>query len=47
MPSKGKGKSGGGTKKVRDTRTGQYVPAKEAKRRPSTTVTETDKKSRK
>jgi hypothetical protein len=32
---------------VRDTRTGQYVPAKEAKRRPATTVTETDKKRKK
>jgi len=30
-------------KHVRDTRTGRYVDKKEAKRRPSTTVTETDK----
>ena len=32
-------------KNVRDAKTGRYVPAKEAKRRPSTTVTETDKRS--
>ena len=31
-------------KKVRDTRTGRYVKKEEAKRRPATTVTETDKK---
>jgi hypothetical protein len=37
---------GGGTKHVRDTRTGRYVPAKEAKRRPDTTVTETDKQKK-
>jgi hypothetical protein len=30
-------------KHVRDTRTGQYVKKEEAKRRPATTVTETDK----
>jgi len=30
-------------KHVRDTRTGQYVKKEEAKRRPSTTVTERDK----
>ncbi len=28
-------------KRVRDSRTGQFVPAREADRRPSTTVTET------
>ncbi len=31
-------------KVVRDTRSGQFVPAREATRRPSTTVTETIKK---
>jgi len=30
-------------KHVRDTRTGRYVEKEEAKRRPATTVTETDK----
>lgn len=30
-------------KNVRDTKTGQYVPKREATRRPATTVTETDK----
>ncbi len=34
-------------KRVRDARTGQYVPPREAKRRPATTVTETDKPKRK
>ncbi len=29
--------------RVRDARTGQFVPAKEAARRPATTVTETIK----
>lgn len=47
MPSKGKGKGSGGTKRVRDAGTGQYVPAKEAKKRPGSTVTETDKKRKK
>ena len=28
------------SKRVRDARTGQFVPSKEAERRPSTTVTE-------
>ncbi len=32
---------------VRDTRTGHYVPASEAIRRPATTVTETDKPTKK
>lgn len=31
-------------KAVRDARTGQFVPTKEATRRPSTTVTETIKR---
>lgn len=39
----GKGK-GGPITKVRDARTGQYVPKKEAERRPATTVTETEKR---
>lgn len=34
-------------KRVRDTRTGQYVERGEAKRRPATTVTETDKPKKK
>jgi len=33
-------------KHVRDTRTGRYVTPEEAKRRPATTVTETDKKKK-
>ena len=31
------------SKRVRDARTGKFVPMKEAKRRPATTVTETVK----
>lgn len=31
------------SKRVRDARTGQFVPSGEAKRRPATTVTETVK----
>lgn len=31
-------------KNVRDARTGRYVKKSEAKRRPSTTVTETDRR---
>lgn len=34
-------------KHVRDTRTGQYVKPGEAKKRPATTVTETDKVKKK
>ncbi|MFC1511614.1 hypothetical protein ACFL5H_00260 [Candidatus Latescibacterota bacterium] len=33
-------------KRVRDARTGRYVKKEEAKRRPATTVTETDKKKK-
>lgn len=34
-------------KKVRDAKSGQYVDKDQAKKRPSTTVTETDKKKKK
>ena len=34
------------TKRVRDARTGRFVPAKEAKKRPATTVKETIKVGR-
>ena len=41
-------KMGAGTRKAaRDARTGRFVPLKEAKRRPSTTVVETIKPRRK
>lgn len=33
--------------RVRDARTGQFVPRREAERRPATTVTETVKTSKK
>jgi hypothetical protein len=44
MAGKGKGKGSG---KVRSAKTGQYVKKSEAKKHPSTTVTEHDKKKRK
>jgi hypothetical protein len=34
-------------KKVRDAKTGEYVKKDQAKKRPNTTVTETDKKKKK
>lgn len=34
-------------KHVRDAKTGRYVDKEEAKKRPNTTVTETDKKKKK
>ena len=40
------GKKASTTKVGRDARTGQFIPVKEAKRRPSTTVVETIKKSK-
>jgi hypothetical protein len=44
----GKGKSGGGTQKIgRDAKTGQFIPVKEAQKRPGTTVVETIKKKSK
>jgi hypothetical protein len=42
--AKGKGSSkGGGFKVGRDARSGQFIPVKEAERRPSTTTVETIK----
>ena len=43
LPRKGHFVMAKTVKRVRDARTGQYVPKREAERRPSTTVTETDK----
>ena len=34
-------------KKVRDAKTGEYVKSDQAKKRPATTVSETDKKKKK
>ena len=45
LAGRGKGKSGGssGFKVGRDAKSGQFVPVKEAQRRPATTVVETIK----
>ena len=40
-------KSSSGNKIGRDARTGQYIPVKEAERRPNTTVVETRKPAKK
>ena len=44
----GKQKSSGGSRKIgRDAGTGQFIPVKEAERRPKTTVVETIKNPKK
>jgi hypothetical protein len=47
MSQKDKGGSSGGTKIGRDAKTGQFIPVKEAEKRPKTTVVETIKKGKK
>lgn len=48
MAQKGKGgDSSGGSKRGRDAGTGQFIPVKEAEKRPKTTVVETIKKGKK
>ena len=42
-----KKKAGGPRKAARDARTGRFIPLREAKRRPSTTVVETIRPRRK
>jgi hypothetical protein len=48
MGQKGKSRdSSGGSKRGRDAGTGQFIPVKEAEKRPKTTVVETIKKEKK